>query len=130
MYLLRISFHRFRFLQRLPDDHEETEFSSGVPFDPVSQEIYDRFDVGKVYANSEIQQKIRDIPGVPSEMSPNKVSRELRDRFKTEEDWVEGNRGHEILSKGGCLPKSPKKMDGSASSSETPNRTGLPDFLQ
>ena len=101
-----------------------------VPLDSVSQEIYDRFDVGKVYANSQIQQKIRDIPGVPSEMSPNKVSRELRDRFETEKNWVEGNRGHEILSKGGCLPKSPKKMDGSASSSETPNRTGLPDFLQ
>ena len=30
MYLPRISFHRSRLFQHFPDDHDETEFSSGV----------------------------------------------------------------------------------------------------
>ena len=30
MYLQRISFHRSRLFQHFPDDHDETEFSSGV----------------------------------------------------------------------------------------------------
>lgn len=101
-----------------------------VPLDPVSEELYTRFNLGEEYSTSQIRDKMENIPELPEDLSTEKASRELKDRFQTEESWVDGGRGHNILFKGGSLPMPPEKMKKSAADTETYNRTGLPAFLQ
>jgi hypothetical protein len=101
-----------------------------VDLGPVSKEIYERFDEGKTYSNAKIQDKMRDVPQCPSDMSNKRVTTELQHRFDTEEAWPGGDRGHKLLSEDGSLLKPIDKPLASGDDSTDADRARLPGFLR